>query len=121
MNENLNLTPFTVESEVNKLDYTIPYGVTMLNATEAWKKGYTGKGVVVAIIDTGCDTKHPALEGRIIGGRNFTSDDNSNPDIFDDYQGHGTHVAGTIAANTTPVGITGVAPRSKFINIKGIG
>lgn len=120
MNENLNLTPFTVESEVKKLDYTIPYGVIMLNATEAWKKGYTGKGVVVAIIDTGCDTKHPALEGRIIGGKNFTSDDNSNSDIFDDYQGHGTHVAGTIAANTTPIGVTGVAPGANLLILKAL-
>ena len=120
MNENLKLAPFTVESEVSRLDYTIPYGVAMLNATAAWNKGYTGKGVVVAIIDTGCDTKHPALEGRIIGGRNFTTDDNSNPNIFEDYQGHGTHVAGTIAGNTTPVGITGVAPNAKLLILKAL-
>ena len=120
MNENLNLVPFTIESEVTDLAYTIPYGINMINATNLWAKGYTGKGVVVAIIDTGCDTKHPALIGRIIGGRNFTTDDNSNPNIYNDYQGHGTHVAGTIAGNTTKVGITGVAPDAKLLILKAL-
>ncbi|MGL5327781.1 MAG: S8 family peptidase [Peptostreptococcaceae bacterium] len=120
MSENFKLMPFTLESKTTNLDYTIPYGIDMVNATNAWKKGYTGKGVVIAVIDTGCDKEHPALKENIIGGRNFTTDDNSNINIYNDYQGHGTHVAGTIAGTMTPIGITGVAPNAKLLILKAL-
>lgn len=120
MNENLNLIPFFIEGKASDLPYSIPYGVDIINAPMLWSKGYTGKGVVIAVIDTGCDTKHPALDGRIIGGKNFTDDDNSDPNIYEDYQGHGTHVAGTIAANNDKVGITGVAPGAKLLILKAL-
>lgn len=122
----LKVIPFEINNSINDIKYTIPYGVKMINATKMWEKGYTGKGVTIAVIDTGCDASHPALAGRIMGGKNFTTDDNSNPNIFTDYQGHGTHVAGTIAANTNEIGITGVAPNSslyimKALNKDGVG
>lgn len=120
MEDNIKLIPFTTNEIVTNLAYTIPYGVKMINAPSTWANGYTGKGVVVAIIDTGIDTKHPALSGRVIGGRNFTTDDNGNPDIYEDYNGHGTHVAGTIAANTNKIGITGVAPDASLLILKAL-
>lgn len=120
MEDLIKLIPFNTDVVMSAISYTIPYGVSMINATNVWNMGYTGKGVVIAIIDTGCDTKHPALQGQIIGGRNFTPDDNSNPNIYEDYQGHGTHVAGTIAANTNKVGITGVAPDAKLLILKAL-
>ncbi|MGL5346123.1 MAG: S8 family peptidase, partial [Peptostreptococcaceae bacterium] len=120
MEDNIKLIPFTANEIVKDLAYTIPYGVSLINAQSIWTKGYTGKGVVIAIIDTGVDTKHPALAGRVIGGRNFTPDDNGNPSIYEDYNGHGTHVAGTIAANTNKVGITGVAPEASLLILKSL-
>lgn len=92
----------------------IPWGVQMINAPNVWEKS-TGSNVVVAILDTGIDTEHPDLAGRVIGGRNFTSDYNANPNIFKDNQGHGTHCAGTIAAIGNQKGVVGVAPDVKLL------
>lgn len=116
----IKLLPFEIKEDINALTYSIPYGVSMINAPNVWKLGYTGKGVNIAIIDTGCDKTHPNLSGRIIGGRNFTSDDNSNPDIYNDYQGHGTHVAGTIGASRSSTGVVGVAPESNLLILKAL-
>ena len=100
-------------------------GVELIQAPKIWNKT-KGKGVTVAVLDTGCDSTHPDLQERIIGGRNFTDDDGSNPDIFLDYNGHGTHVAGTIAAQQNDNGVVGVAPEAsllivKVLNKKGSG
>lgn len=77
-----------------------------------------GKGVTVAVIDTGIDYNHPAL-GRgfgpgfkVAGGYDFVSDDN---DPLDD-RGHGTHVAAIIAGDGS--GLTGVAPEATLISYK---
>jgi len=100
--------------------------VTQIGADELWERtdsnGYpvTGRGIVVAVIDTGIDYTHPDLGGgfgptyKVIGGYDFYNHD-SNP--MDD-NGHGTHVAGTIAANG---GIKGVAPDAKLLAYKTLG
>lgn len=77
-----------------------------------------GKGITVAILDTGCDINHPDLQERIIGGKNFTDDDNGDPAIYMDYNGHGTHVAGTIGASGKEDGLTGVAPEISLLIVK---
>ena len=92
----------------------IPTGVNMINAPLMWNKGYTGDGVKVAILDSGY-TSHPDLDKNIIGGKNFTSEDGGNPNIFNDYNGHGTHVAGIIASDNK---IMGVAPNAKLLILK---
>lgn len=102
----------------------VPTGVDLIQAPKIWPTT-KGKGITVAILDTGCDN-HPELTERIIGGRNFTDDDGGNPDIFLDYNGHGTHVAGTIAAQENKQGVVGVAPEAnllivKVLNKKGAG
>ena len=75
-----------------------------------------GKGVVVAILDTGIDTTHPDLKDRIIDGRNFTFEGRFN-DITD-RNGHGTHVAGTIAGSEDGEGVVGVAPEADLLICK---
>jgi major intracellular serine protease len=87
----------------------VPKGVEMIQAPKIWEKT-KGKGITIAILDTGCDITHPDLKKQIIGGRNFTNDDNGNKKIFRDYNGHGTHVAGTMAAAANHKGVVGVAP-----------
>ncbi|SDM16831.1 Subtilase family protein [Allokutzneria albata] len=65
-----------------------------VGAPAAWKAGHTGKGVTIAVLDTGIDAKHPDLK-RVVGAKDFTSSST------DDRQGHGTHVA-SIAARVAP-------------------
>ncbi|MCP3738408.1 S8 family peptidase [Rossellomorea sp. BNER] len=96
----------------------IPQGVELVQAPSIWKTGVKGKDVVIAVLDTGCDHEHPDLEGRIIGGRNFTTDDDGDPENVTDYNGHGTHVSGTMAANENSLGVIGVAPEASLLIVK---
>jgi minor extracellular serine protease Vpr len=71
--------------------------------------GFYGKDIKVAVIDTGVDSSHPDLQnGKIIGGYDFIEND----DVSQDTNGHGTEVAGIIAANGK---IRGVAPETKIL------
>jgi len=76
-----------------------------------YQSGYDGSGIIISIIDTGIDLSHPDLEGKIIGGYDFVDND----DMPDDVNGHGTQVAGIIAANGN---LTGIAPNSKILMYK---
>jgi len=71
-----------------------------------------GKGAKVAVLDTGIDQKSPEL--HIIGGISFVSDETS----YDDVNGHGTHIAGTIAALKDNQGLIGVAPEASVYAVK---
>jgi major intracellular serine protease len=113
----VKLVPYKVE-EVLEQNNEIPKGVTMIKAPEFWKASNKGEEVVVAILDTGCQVDHPDLKGRIVGGRNFSTDDGGDPNKFSDGAGHGTHVAGTIAAIENEAGVVGVAPQVKLLIVK---
>jgi major intracellular serine protease len=115
----VKLIPYTVQSVVENLNET-PKGVQLVQAPAIWDESRQGEGIVIAVIDTGIDTDHLDLKDRIIGGRNFTSDYNGNPDIFEDNNGHGTHVSGTIAASLNNQGVVGVAPKSKILSLKAL-
>ena len=98
----------------------IPKGVSMIKAPEYWNKGDRGRGVVIAVIDSGCDCDHVDLKDRIIGKYNFTSDDGGNPENVTDYIGHGTHVAGIIGASQNGKGVVGVAPLCSLLILKAL-
>ncbi len=71
-------------------------------------------GVLVAVLDTGIDQQHEDLAGRIVGSINF-----SDSQTVSDRLGHGTHVAGIIAATAgNGIGIAGVAPSARLLNVK---
>ncbi|AIY04181.1 serine protease [Planococcus sp. PAMC 21323] len=114
----LKLIPYRVE-EIADQAPRIPRGVRMIQAPEVWQWAEKGKGKVIAILDTGCQPDHPDLDGQIIDGKNFTPDYNGDTTNFDDNNGHGTHVAGTVAASYRESGgIAGVAPEAQLLVLK---
>lgn len=93
------------------------WGFTKVNAEQAWANGTTGAGVVVAVIDTGVDTSHEDLAGKVQTGWNVLE---SSTNVTDAY-GHGTHLAGIIAANAdNGIGIAGVARSSQILPVKAM-
>ncbi|MFE3905718.1 S8 family serine peptidase [Streptomyces sp. NPDC059153] len=78
-----------------------------IGAPEVWAGGDTGEGVDVAVLDTGADTGHPDLKDRIAAARSFVPDED-----VEDRNGHGTHVASTVAGTGAASGgkERGVAP-----------
>jgi subtilisin family serine protease len=89
--------------------------VGQIGAPKAWQAGYDGKGVRIAVLDTGVDETHPDLKGKVAQARNFSDA----PDTKD-RSGHGTHVAGTAAGTGARSGGTykGVAPGAEIISGK---
>ncbi|MEW6105658.1 MAG: S8 family peptidase, partial [Bacillota bacterium] len=92
---------------------TVPWGITRVRAPEAWGSA-TGRAVRVAVLDTGIDVSHPDLKANIEGGFDCI---NETTDVVDD-NGHGTHVAGTIAALDNDFGVVGVAPEARLYAVK---
>ena len=87
------------------------WGYQQIKAPSALKAGYTGKGVKIAVIDSGINSKHPDL--NVVGGASMI--DNS---AFIDENGHGTHVAGVIAALNNSIGVVGAAPDAEIYSVK---
>lgn len=88
-----------------------------VNAEQAWQVS-KGEGVVVAVVDTGIDLNHPDLKAQLVPGYN-SLEENSNPR---DDNGHGTHVAGIVAAIAgNGVGVAGVAPGAKIMPVRALG
>nr|WP_281254479.1 S8 family serine peptidase [Fredinandcohnia onubensis] len=96
-----------------------------IGANDAWEAGYTGKGITVAVIDTGADYTHPDLNHAFgdYKGWDFVDNDNDPQETpANDPRGaktdHGTHVSGTVAANG---GIKGVAPEATLLAYRVLG
>jgi subtilisin family serine protease len=115
------------------------WNLNSINAPEVWAQGYTGNEIVVAVLDTGVDLDHPDLRANLwvnedeipgnwldddsngfiddVGGWDFAGNDNDP----NDRNGHGTHVAGTIAALRNGTGSTGVAPDALIMPVQVLG
>lgn len=89
----------------------LPWNITLVKANQVWSR-VTGRGVKVAIIDTGVDDNHPDLS--VAGGASFVPGNTS----WDDDQGHGTHCAGIVGARNNAVGVVGVAPDCSLYAVK---
>ncbi|WP_327425549.1 S8 family serine peptidase (plasmid) [Streptomyces sp. NBC_01527] len=77
-----------------KIKADLAESTAQIGAPSVWKAGNTGQGVDVAVLDTGYDTDHPDLQGVVASAASFVPDE----DVAD-HNGHGTHVASTIAGN----------------------
>ena len=93
-------------------------GIATVNIAKAWDITLGDKNIIIGVIDTGIDLKHPDLISKIVPGYNVLTDGKSPPD---DDDGHGTHVAGIVAAATdNKIGIAGTAPRCMIMPIKAL-
>lgn len=100
---------------------TIVWGVNKIGAPAVWQKGITGKGIIVAVVDSGIDASHPDLASlpntnnpKVIGWIDYV---NGRSSPYDD-NWHGTHVSGTISGICTKGYQTGVAPGTNLIVAK---
>ena len=107
-----------------KAEPEITANVTQVNAPDVWEQGYTGEGVLVAVIDSGVNYNHPDLADHLWDGgaqypnHGYNCYDNTNDPM--DGTGHGTHCAGTICGDGTGGKQTGVAPNATLMCVKAI-
>lgn len=95
--------------------YGLQWGMHLIGAETAWATG-TGQGITVAVVDTGIYFGHEDFApGKVLPGRNFVEDGKAPADDA----GHGTHVAGIIAAATNnETGVVGVAPDVRILPVR---
>ena len=94
--------------------FTDQWYIPDTNFDKAWEKAKSKNIVKMGVVDTGVDGKHPDLKGKILDGYNFVE---GNPDASDDH-GHGTFVAGIIAATSNNIGIRGLYDYAQIIPVK---
>ncbi len=95
----------------------LQWGLENINASLAWDYSRGSTNEIIATVDSGADYNHPDLSAKIIKGYDFVFDDN---DPMDE-AGHGTSVAGVIAASTNNnTGIAGVAWNNKVLAVKAL-
>ncbi|OGS01624.1 MAG: hypothetical protein A2V88_14395 [Elusimicrobia bacterium RBG_16_66_12] len=106
--------PLKAAMAANRPELT--WGVSRVHAPAAWD-ATEGKGVKVAVIDTGIDLNHPDLRGKVDGGYSAIKK-SENPEDYADDNGHGTHVSGTVAGLRDGKGVVGVAPKARLYAVK---
>ncbi len=113
VNSNINVDYITRKSGM----YNYGKNLESINAPQAWAKGWTGKGSVLAILDTGIDLDHSEFADKIIASECFTGMCKDGYETVEDKNkySHGTHVAGIAAASLDGEGTTGVAPDAKLL------
>jgi subtilisin len=103
---------FEAALELGAAAQVVPWGVARVNAPRAWALGFRGQGIRVAVVDTGVgphiDLAPPLASATFVPGSTSANDNN----------GHGTHVAGTVAALYNTTGVVGVAPRAQLLRAK---
>jgi subtilisin len=116
---NPHVTSIDLDGKVHAIDDELyaSWGVKHIGAGFVHDNGNKGAGVKVAVIDSGIDYTHDDLDANYKGGYDFVNDDD---DPMDDND-HGTHVAGTVAAEDDETGVVGVAPEAELYALKVLG
>lgn len=89
------------------------WALRSIEIADLWQMTMGSEEVLVAILDTGIDKSHEDLSGKVKAEANFTDSPTA-----DDIHGHGTHIAGIIAAENNDIGIIGLAPDCRLLNVK---
>ena len=89
------------------------WALNKIAVSQMWQRTMGSQEVLVAVLDTGIDSNHEDLSGQVVAEANFV-DGTSCGDVH----GHGTHIAGIIAAKDNDIGIIGMAPDSRLLNAK---
>jgi subtilisin family serine protease len=96
---------------------TLDHSVPQIGVPAAWSQGLTGRGVTVAVVDSGIEAQHPDLVGKVAAAKNFVDEPAG------DKVGHGTHVASTVAGTgaASDGSHRGVAPEARLLDAKVCG
>jgi hypothetical protein len=109
--------PRTAMAASNDQYRSMQWDLDILQAETVWSTA-SGNGVTVAVIDSGVDGTHPDLAGQVLAGVDMVTGSGNG---WNDDSGHGTHVAGTIAATANnSIGVAGVAPSTKILPVRVI-
>jgi len=101
--------PVTAGERVWSVEYT--------GADAVHERGITGEGVNVSVVDTGIDDDHPALRGQVLRWKDFVNASNTEPI---DPNGHGTHVAGSVAGKRDAKFAVGTAPEANLFGARAL-
>ncbi|TGC09205.1 S8 family serine peptidase [Methanolobus halotolerans] len=113
-NPNIGIIEPDLQGQI--LEDEIPWGISRINADSAQTIGFNGSGTTIGVVDSGIDYNHADLAANYLGGYDFVNND---ADPMDD-NGHGTHVAGTIAAADNGFGVVGAAPGAGLYALKAV-
>ena len=109
------VTGAAVYNDPNLSDESMSYGLNQVDALAAWDVITGSQEIVIAVLDSGITLEHPEFAGRLVAGYDFVNND----DRADDDMGHGTHVAGIIAAALDiGQGVAGVCPNCRLMPVK---
>jgi subtilisin family serine protease len=106
--------PIGVCQEIQILKQIVPWGIDRIGSRLVNATGNTGKGIKIGILDTGVDYLHEDIGRNYKGGYNFIDNDKD----ARDHNGHGTHVAGIVAAEDNDIGVVGVAPDAYIYSVR---
>ncbi|KGR74009.1 S8 family peptidase [Ureibacillus sinduriensis] len=113
LKKNPNVKLVEKDTVLKTTTQTTDWGITRTAAQNAWQSGLSGKGIKVAVVDTGI-SRHDDL---FVAGGVSTVDYTTS---FNDDNGHGTHVAGIVGAENNSIGIVGIAPEADIYAVKSL-
>jgi subtilisin family serine protease len=108
--------PVEIDAVKTQQTQVLPWGIDRVDAERVWPSGNTADPIKVGIIDTGISNTHPDLLANIKGGVNTINPRRS----WNDDNGHGSHVAGIVAAIDNTIGVIGVGPAIDLYAIKAL-